>query len=167
MLPAHPDNTFTIAIKFMKLRANTILLMACILAFSSDAKSQNNTHQKINPSLFKGKWQLVQTFSMGALHQVKKEDYDGIICFRSKHRYYEEVNYESNHWIIEGTWHVNQTNGTLELTQRHYTLGKLEDHPDDLVLDIIQTDRNNWSGSKTEKGHPLKVFYRRIPNHSD
>jgi hypothetical protein len=75
------------------------------------------------------------------------------------------VNYESNHWIIEGKWYVNRKKGTLELTQRHYTAGKLEDHPKDISLDIIQTDRNNWVGSNIDKGQLVKVFYTRVSEH--
>ena len=113
--------------------------------------------------MFKGNWQLVQTFSLGTLHQVKKDEYDGVIRFRSCHHYYEEVNYESNHWIIEGKWHINRKKGTVSLTQRNYTLGNLEEHPrEDIVFDVIQSDRNSWAGATTEKGQTVKVFYSRI-----
>lgn len=126
---------------------------------------QQAVHIKVKPCLFKGKWQLVQTFSLGALHQVKKDEYDGVICFRSFHRYYEEVNYESNHWIIEGKWRVNRKKATLELTERNYILGKLEDHPKDIIFDIIQSDKKSWTGGNTDRGHAVKVFYSRIPKH--
>ena len=149
----------------MKRRAATTLLITCMLATGFEAWAQSTVALQIRPALFKGKWQLVQTFSMGALHQVKKEDYDCIICFRSNHCYYEEVKYESSHWIIEGNWRVNTKRGMLELTQRHYTAGKLEDHPKDVILDIIQLDPKTWVGGKTDKGQPVKIYYSRISKH--
>jgi hypothetical protein len=139
-----------------------ILLVFYFIAFATAAFGQDVVPVKIKPCLFKGKWQLVQTFSLGALHEVKKAEYDGVICFRSCHRYYEEVNYESNHWIIEGKWHVNRKKGTLELTERNYTLGKLEDHPKDIIFDILQADRKSWTGGNTDRGQKVKVFYSLI-----
>ena len=136
----------------------------CFCALVTEAQ-QNDKPLKVKPCLLKGKWQLVQTFSVGSLHQVKKEDYDGVICFRSFQRYYEEVNYESNHWIIAGKWHLNRKTRTLELTQRNYTVGKLEEHPRDVSLTIFQQDKGNWAGGDSDKGQPVKVFYTRIPKH--
>jgi hypothetical protein len=143
-------------------------LLAALMVCSVFLVAQNKQQPapvKMKPCLFKGKWQLVQTFAVGALHPVKKDEYDGVICFRSFHRYYEEVNYESNHWIIAGKWHVNREKGTLELTERNYTLGKLEEHPEDIIFDILQSDKKNWSGASTDRGQAVKVFYSRIAKH--
>ena len=122
----------------------------------------NDAYPKLKPRLLKGTWQLVQTYALGAQHQVKKDEYDGVMCFRTLHRYYEEVNYESNHWVIIGKWHVNRKKRTLELTQRNYVLGKLEEHPKDIILDIMDADGKRWSGSSNEKGQAVQVFYAKV-----
>ena len=126
---------------------------------------QNQQQPKIKRCFFKGSWQLVQTFSVGGLHQVNKNDYDGVICFRSLQRYYEEVNYESNHWIIEGKWHIDRKKKMLELTSRNYTVGKLEEHPKDITLNIFQSGKKNWAGGTSDKGQDVKVYYSRIARH--
>ena len=139
------------------------LLLSCFMLCINDLSAQQDSaHVKVKPCLFKGRWQLVQTYSLGGLHPIKKDEYDGIICFRPFHRYFEEVNYESNHWIIEGKWHVNRKKKTLTLTERNYTVGKLEDHPRDIIFDIIQNDKKNWAGSSTDKGQLVKVYYSKI-----
>jgi hypothetical protein len=51
----------------------------------------------------------------------------------------------------------------LSLTQRNYVVGKLENHPPDLVFDIICLDKQRWGGSSTDKGQIGKVYYTRIP----
>jgi hypothetical protein len=79
----HSVNTVTIAITSMKPFFCTTLLLVCFVAIAS---AQTTVPVKIKPCLFNGKWQLVQTFSEGKLHGVKKSDYDGVICFRSSHR---------------------------------------------------------------------------------
>jgi hypothetical protein len=147
----------------MKATPGLIFLFVFLMAWAFAASGQSTEHIKMKPCLFKGKWQLVQTFSLGALHEVRKNEYDGVICFRSFHRYYEEVNYESNHWIIEGKWHINRKKRTLELTERNYTLGKLEEHPRDIIFDILQANRKSWTGGNTDRGQAVKVFYSRIP----
>lgn len=140
-----------------------LLLVSILCCAITTANAQQTTgHIKIRRCLFKGRWQLVQTFSLGSLHQVKKDEYDGIICFGPRHRYFEEVHYESAHWIIEGKWHINRKKGTLQLTRRNYTLGKLEDHPADIIFDIDHADKKSWTGSVTDKGQAAKVYYSRI-----
>ena len=138
------------------------LLSLCL--FTSAQKS--DAPSKIKPRLLKGTWQLVKTFALGSTHEVKKDEYDGVMCFRTLHRYYEEVNYESNHWVIVGKWHISRKNRTLELTQRKYVLGKLEEHPKDILLYIMETGAGNWSGSSNEKGQTVKVFYAKVDTRS-
>jgi len=149
----------------MKLSAirNFLLLILFIGANSLSALGQKNQEPfKIRKCLLKGNWQLTQTFSSGALHQVKKEEYDGVMRFRCFHRFTEEVNYESNHWIIEGKWRINRKQRTLSLTERNYTQGKMEEHPDDIIFSITQLKKKNWAGSSAVKGQAVKVFYTRI-----
>ena len=142
-----------------------MLILALCFGILTIHAQQSQPQLKIKRCFFKGSWQLVQTFSIGALHQVNKSDYDGVMCFRSFHRYYEEVNYESNHWIIEGKWHINKKKKTLELTERNYTVGKLEEHPNDITLNIFQSDKKHWAGGTRDKGQDVKVYYSRIANH--
>ena len=148
----------------MKMTPRLGLLVVSLLCFCALIAQdvQLPLQVKIKPCCFKGKWQLVQTYALGSLHAVKKEDYDGVICLRCFHRYYEEVHYESNHWIIAGKWHVNRSKGTLELTQRNYTLGKLEEHPGDVTYDIVALNRKSWTGGIIDKGQAVKVYYSRI-----
>ncbi len=152
--------------KMKPIVCKTYLLLICTLCLGvlTLRAQQNQQLLKAKPCFFKGSWQLVQTFSVGGLHQVNKSDYDGIMCFRSLHRYYEEVNYESNHWIIEGKWRINRKKKTLELTSRNYTVGQLEEHPKDITLSIFQSDKKNWAGGTTDKGQDVKVYYTHIAN---
>ena len=139
--------------------ASLLLLLIC----STVANAQQAQPMfKIKRCLFKGSWQLVQSYAMGSLHDIKKDEYDEVIRFRPRHRFLQEVNYESNHWIIEGRWKVNRKSRTLSLSDRNYTLNKLEEHPHDLIFNILQLDKQNWGGSSTEKDQTVQVFYQRI-----
>ena len=130
---------------------------------SSAQDSLNNGHAKCNSSVLLGKWQLSKTFSMGAYHVVKKEDFNDVIQIKPHHRFTEEVFYESNHWILQGQWRLECKSGTLSFTGRTYITGKLEDHPKDIVLHLIQADKKLLAGKSTEKGQPVEVYYTRIP----
>ncbi len=139
--------------------ASLLLLLICSTVTGAQ---QTQPVFKIKKRLLKGTWQLVQSYAMGSLHDIKKDEYDEVIRFRPRHRFYQEVNYESNHWIIEGRWKVNRKSRTLSLSDRNYTLNKLEEHPHDLIFNILQLDKQNWSGGSTEKDQLVKVFYKRI-----
>lgn len=112
--------------------------------------------------ILKGKWQLVRTFSNGSLHDIAKNEYDGTIRFLPLHHYIEEVNYESYHWIIKGKWHVYKQTADLNFTERTYTLGKLEDAPTDIKLQLIQLSKTNWAAKGLAKGQPVELYYKRF-----
>jgi hypothetical protein len=121
--------------------------------------------KKIKPTHLRGKWQLAQTFASGALHTINKSEYDGIMYFGAIHKYYEEVYYESMHWIIKGKWHFDRKKGVLLLHDRVYVLGKTEDHPQNILLTVFESSKKSWAGSSTDKGQLVKVFYVRIHHH--
>jgi hypothetical protein len=125
--------------------------------------AQDIAHSPRKKHLLKGKWQLVSTFTEGNTHSVAKEEYDGTITFLSFHRYIEEVNYESNHWIIKGKWKVFRHKATLLLTQRRYTLNELEKNPADITFELTRLDKEHWTGATTAKGAPVTVTYQLIP----
>lgn len=142
--------------------AKASLLLGFFVLFSpiSHLAAQSKGKISVNKSLLKGRWQLVQTFTMGATHKVVKEDYDGVITFKAFHQYTEEIHYESNHWIIEGKWHLNYNSAALELTKRKYLTGgtaKL----DDIILKMEFLDKQKWSASSADKGGEVKVFYEK------
>ena len=100
---------------------------------------------------------------MGAYHNVEIEDYNDVIEFKARHQFTEEVFYESSHWIIEGKWSLNTKTHELILTKRKYTLGKLEDYPQDIGLQIIQLTSKNWGGKGLLKAQPVELYYTRTP----
>jgi hypothetical protein len=130
-------------------------------SFAQD--SLNHGPAKCSNKTLLGKWQLSKTFSMGAYHLVKKEDFNDVIQLKPRHQFTEEVFYESNHWILQGQWLLDPRKGTLSFTQRTYIVGKPEDHPKDIVLHIIQADKKLLAGKSSEKGQPVEVYYTRIP----
>ncbi len=131
--------------------------------FINQANAQDIANMRGKRCLLKGKWQLVSTFSLGADHTVAKDEYDGTIQFLCCHKYVEEVNYESNHWIITGKWKIYRHKTTLLLTHRQYTLGELEKNPADITFELIKLDKANWTASSIAKGAMVKVTYQKIP----
>jgi hypothetical protein len=145
------------------------------LALSLAAFSLNISAQGVSPKpkevglikhkkcLLKGRWQLIQTYSLGSLHKVSKDEYDGVITFGTFHRYKEEVRYESNHWVITGKWKVYKKKATLLLTQRQYVMGQLDQNqPEDITFELINLDPKNWSAGSVANGKPVQVSYRKI-----
>ena len=139
-----------------------ILLLLLILTGKDLPAQQNIAQIRHKKCLLKGKWQLVQTFTEGALHAVSKSDYDAVIIFKSFHHFKEEVNYESYHWAIEGKWHVYKNKATLALTERNYTLGNMGEKPVDIIFELFTLDKKNWAGSSSAKGQPVKMYYQKI-----
>jgi hypothetical protein len=139
-----------------------IVAFGALINPCSAQDSSNVISLKHSAKLFTGKWQLIKTFDRGEYRLVAKADYDDVIEFKPHHHFTEEVFYESNHWIIEGRWNVDTKTGKLLLTQRHYTSGKLEDHPQDIVLDVILLNTENWAGRSSIKNQQVKVYYSRI-----
>jgi hypothetical protein len=145
---------------------NSRLLAIClVLIFCcfQNMNAQDVSHMRGKKRLLKGEWQLVSTFTEGKDHTIPKEEYDGVIRFRSMHRYEEEVNYESMHWIIKGKWKVYRHKATLLLSKRHYTLGEMEKNPVDIIFELVQLDKQHWTGASTANGAPVKVSYQKIP----
>ncbi|MDB5283057.1 MAG: hypothetical protein JWO06_2132 [Bacteroidota bacterium] len=135
------------------------LLVLAVYHVSAQTDIAAAKHKKC---ILRGKWQLVQTFTEGSLHTIPKADYDAVISFKPFHRYKEEVNYESYHWVIEGKWHVFKDKATLALTQRVYSLGKMEESPTNIIFELFILDKNNWAGSSTAKGKPVKMYYSKF-----
>ena len=147
----------------MKASKPVVALLLFLCCFGSTLFAQQlEPVSKIKKCLFKGTWQLFQTYSLGSLHAIKKDEYDELMQIRSMHRFRQEVNYESNQWVIEGRWKISRKNKTISFTQRNYTSGKLEDHPRDLTFSIIQLNKQNWGGSNTEKDQTVKIFYQKV-----
>ena len=143
-----------------RLRAiSLVLILFCL----HHLNAQDVSHMRGKKRLLKGEWQLMSTFTEGKDHTIPREEYDGVIRFRSMHKYEEEVNYESMHWIIKGKWKVYRNKSTLLLSKRHYTLGEMEKDPADIAFELVQLDKQQWTGAGTAKGAPVKVSYQKIP----
>jgi hypothetical protein len=142
-----------------------LFLLLAVLGWAQQSFAQdslNNGRAKCRSMALLGKWQLSKTFSMGAYHLVKKEDFNDVIQLKARHKFTEEVLYENNHWILQGQWHLDSRKGTLSFTQRTYILGKPEDHPKDIVLFIIEANTKSLAGKSTDKGQPVELYYYRI-----
>jgi hypothetical protein len=146
---------------FRSLILYAILGISFQSAFAQD--SVDVISVKCKAQLFRGSWQLTKTFSRGTYHTVAKADFNDVIQFKAHHNFTEEVYYESNHWIIAGKWFLDKKHRVLSLTHRNYVAGKLENHPADLVFNIVLLDKQNWGGSSTDKGQIGKVYYTRVP----
>lgn len=145
------------------IKSHPYLFFAILMCFGFHTiQAQDTTHVHNKKCKLKGEWQLISTFSLGQEHTIAKDEYDGKIRFRPLHRYEEEVNYESMHWIIKGKWKVDRHKATLLLTKRHYTLGELEKNPADIQFDLIQVDKQHWTGAGTANGAPVRVSYQKI-----
>ncbi len=146
--------------------AKNILLLLLFSVFMGGKVSAQKpvAELKHKKCLLKGKWQLVQTFTDSALHKVVKEEYDAIVCFKPFHRYTEEVRYEGYHWMIEGRWQVYRHKATLSLTERKYGFSNLELKyvPADILFELSELTKNNWTGNTTAENKPVKLFYSRI-----
>lgn len=110
----------------------------------------------------KGKWLLVKTFSMGSMHETDTINYNDVIKLKCFSRFEEEVFYESIHWIIKGKWKVKRKGTSFVLSKRRYTVGVLEQNPQDLHLTLETLDKNNYSVSGIANGEAVKMFYKRL-----
>lgn len=135
-----------------------ILIMA-----AGDLSAQTPVAEiKHKQCLLKGRWQLVQTFTDSVFHKVEKTEYNAVVHFKPLHHFTEEVHYEGYHWAIEGKWHVEKHKATLSLTERKYALDKLGDSPKDILFELSELTKSNWTGNSTAEGKPVKMFYKRV-----
>jgi hypothetical protein len=144
------------------LRLFLLLVFMLTLPFTYAQDYLNTGHVKCNARMLLGKWQLSKTFSKGAYHTVKKEDFNDVIQLKPNHRFTEEVFYESNHWMVQGQWHFDFKTGTLCFTNRAYVTAKPEDHLQDIILHIIQVSKTLFAGKGVEKGEPVALYYTKI-----
>ena len=137
-----------------------ILLCSFIGGFVS---AQNSIAEvKHKTCLLKGKWQLVQTLSDSVLDSIDKEEYNHVVCLKAFHKYTEEVHYEGYHWKLEGKWQAYKHKTTLVLTERRYVFGNPGDVPQDILFELSELTKRNWTGNSIAKDKPVKMFYRRI-----
>lgn len=139
------------------------VLLLLILFGGIGVSAQNSVAEiKHKKCLLKGAWQLVQTLSDSALHPIDKAEYDNVVRLKRFHKYTEEVHYEGYHWKIEGRWQVYKHKATLALTERKYVFGKLGDVPQDILFELSELSKQNWTGNATAENKPVKMFYKRI-----